>query len=249
MRVGTLCPLHDLRGMHTRVEQGFECLELVAPHDLSHCPTPDLLPAVPLIWQAPPDLPTEHPAPQLKSALLAAWQAQLAAAHTLGAVLMVVQFRRSPHLANKAALIGHYSDLLLPLVQAGRQLGVQIVLRNSPDNRDQLQLLREIIRSVPGLGLALDVAYTHQKVVKNLTNEYLWDSDLAPRLAHLYASDTDAQNADLRLPLGSTGIPDWARLARLIRERYNGSVTIDVGSADADYYDLSRMKWLAWWAK
>ncbi len=226
-----------------RVSQGFEYLELQAPHQLSNIPT--TWPDVPLIWQAPPDLPADHPATVIQDAVLQAWQQHLAAAVTVGAVLLVVQFRAPDALTHKADLIQAYARLLGELTPAARQQGVQVVLRNSPAN--QLQLLREIMRAVPGLGLALDIAYTHFGVVKPLYNEFLWDSDLAPRLAHVYISDMDGQNPQLRLPLGALGSrgPDWVRIAKQLRARYDASITLDVG--DADYLAESRQRWIVVW--
>ncbi|NJL94470.1 MAG: sugar phosphate isomerase/epimerase, partial [Anaerolineae bacterium] len=173
----------------------------------------------------------------------------LVIAQAFGARLMVVQFQRPTQLASKNTLITQYAELLHPLCEAGIAARVQVVLRNHPDNRDQLQLLREIVRAVPGLGLALDLAYAHQKVVKPLVREFLWDSDLGPRILHIYASDTPGHTPQLRLPLGSLGEAgvQWGPVVRDLRERYNASVTLDIGDANPAYLDLSRQLWLAWW--
>lgn len=244
MRLGALSPLSDVAYMHQVIDSGFDFLELTTPPTLSHLP--EQIPDVPLIWQCPPDLPFAHPTPAIREAVLESWRHHLDAAQQLGAALMVLQFH-SGDLSNKAAFIQQSIDLLQPITQAARAQSVQPVLRNSPDNRDQLQLLREIVRGVPGLGIALDVAYAGLRVVKNLTPEYLLDSDLGPRIAHVYLSESNGQDPNLRLPLGSlAGIP-WPRLVRNLRERYNASITIDVGSAAYEYLNLSRQQFLAWW--
>ena len=237
--------------MHAYIDQGFEFIELVAGYDLSGSPAGQDIASVPLIWQCPSDLPAEHESRLIRQAVLEVWREQLQAASAVNAALMILQFRQPDELHNKSVFIHRYIDLLQSITQETRAAGIQPVLRNSPDNRDQLQLLREIVRAVPGLALALDIAYAHHQVVKNLTGEYLWDSDLAPRLAHIYVSDTNGRDSSLRLPLGSVGnaAPDWSRLVRLIRERYNASVTIDAGSAAPEYLEQSRQKWLSWWAQ
>jgi sugar phosphate isomerase/epimerase len=187
--------------------------------------------------------------PAITEGIMATCQAQAAAAHSLGAVLLVLQFRLPPSLDQKARLIDHYIAFLEPLTADCRTKGLQVVLRMGPDNREQLNILRDIIRQVPGLAFALDMAYAHIGVVKNLSPEYIWDSDLGPRLGHVYVSDTDGQHPHLRLPLGSLGkmAPEWPKLVKVLKERYNASVTIDVGQASADYLALSRQKWLDWW--
>jgi sugar phosphate isomerase/epimerase len=251
MRLGTLCHLYDLETMHQRIAQGFEFLELQASHDFQQCPSHDQFPAVPLIWQCPPDLPAEHPADSIRRGVLESWREHLAAAQKIRVVLMVVQFRRPGVLSTKTHLIQNYVDMLSPLTSEAREGGVQLVLRNSPNNRDQLQLLREVVRQTAGLGLALDVAYTQHQVIKNLANEYLWDSDLSPRLTHVYVSDTNGNDAQLRLPLGCLGNAgvDWSRLVPLLKGRYNASITIDTGQAAPEYAALSREKFQHWWAK
>lgn len=254
MRLGTLCPAHALSQSSALLALGFEFIEIQAPSNLANLALPpaDDLPSVPLIWQCPPDLPMEHSAPHIREAVLTAWRAQLQMAGEIGAKLIILQFRRPVELGNKAsmyAFVEQCQALLEPITEEARALNVQPVLRMSADNREQLTLLREIMRGVAGLGLGLDIAYAGQRVVKNLLQEYLWDSDLSPRIAHVYAAESDGLNPDLRLPLAclKKGGLDWPRLVSLLRERYNASVTLDIGSLDADYLALSRAKWLAWW--
>jgi len=251
MRVGALCPVHQPQVMHLLAESGFGFLELVAADPIGQVPNSDDLPQLPIIWQAPYDLPADSFNPHVRAGVLAAWRDHLKAAASFGATLMVVQFRHPMLIPNQTAFIEQWRSLLQTITEEANQANVQVVLRNSPDNRNQLKMLREIVRETPRLGVALDVAYAHLNVVKNLTPEYLWDTDLWERLAHLYVSDTNGRDAHLRLPLGSlqAGGPDWSKLVAQIRERYNASVTIDVGSAVFDYLVYSRQKWLEWWEK
>jgi sugar phosphate isomerase/epimerase len=250
MRIGTLCPLADVPLMHQAIAAGFEFIEIVAGAEAlpPHAPPPE----VPLIWQAFADLPAAHPSAHIREAVLQDWLAHLNVAAECGALLLVVQFQPASLLRDKAdtqQMVDHYAKLLNPLTEAARALNVQAVLRMSPQNNKQLEALRALVRMVPGLGIALDVAYAHHGVVKNLSGEYLWDSDIAPRLAHLYVSDTHGRDPSLRLPLGTAGDagPDWPRLVSQLRERYNASITIDIGNAAPEYLNLSRETWLNWW--
>jgi sugar phosphate isomerase/epimerase len=245
MRLGAVCPLDDVQKMHALISQGFEFIEVTtANHVLT---IPAQLPQVPFIWQCPADLPAEYPVVLVQEAVLNIWRMHLRAAAELGAALMVVQFRRPEVLSDKLALIDQYAALLSPLTAEARALKIQLVLRMGADHREQLNILREIVRRVPGLAVALDLAYASYQVIKNLTREYLWDSDLAPRLAHVYAGEVAPNDANLRLPLGCLGNFDWGRVVRDLRERYNASVTLDIGDAMPEYQELSRTKWLAWW--
>jgi sugar phosphate isomerase/epimerase len=245
MRLGTLCPLDQLERVPALLAAGFEFIEMTHTEKL----TPITPLTVPMIWQCPSDLPAYHENSHIRAAILQAWRDHLAVAKQSQAVLMVVQFHNPTFLPDKTTYIEQWTSLLQPLTSEARAIGIQIVLRNSPDNQDQLKLLREIVRRVPGLALAVDIAYAHHKVIKNLTPEYLMDSDLSVRIAHVYASETTGQDASLRLPLGCLGDQgiEWGRLVHLLRQRYNASVTLDPGTASQDYVALSREKWLAWW--
>ena len=245
MRLGTLCPLDQIDRVPALIAAGFEFIEIT--HTSALTPITPL--AVPLIWQCPVDLPAYHDNSHVRAAVLAAWREHLAIARQSHAMLMVIQFQNPAFLHDKTAYIVQWVNLLQPITQEARAAGIQLVLRNSPDNQDQLKLLREIVRQVPGLAIAVDIAYAHHRVIKNLTPEYLMDSDLGVRMAHVYASDTTGQDVGLRLPpgcLGDQGI-EWGRLVHLLRQRYNASVTLDLGTASLDYLTLSREKWLEWW--
>lgn len=245
MRIGTVCPLSDVDKLNRLVASGFEFIELTTEnHSLT---LPNAPVNVPLIWRCPADLPAEHPMPQIQEAVLATWRSHLAAAREMGAVLMVVQFRRPSQEIDKLALANQYAALLNPLVTETRAVNIQLVLRMGWDNREQLNVLREIVRRVNGLALGLDLAYAHYQVIKNLVKEYLWDSDLAPRIAHVYAGETAPNDPFLRLPLGIGGNFEWGRVVRDLRERYNASVTLDIGAAHPEYLELSRQKWAVWW--
>jgi len=247
MRIGTLCSIHQNEKMYDLVASGFGFIELCETRHLGNLP--DSFPEGPLIWQCPDDLPAEYIDDHIRAAVLHVWRDHLAAAQKIGVALMVVQFRRPETIVDKTAFIDHYIDLLTPITAEARAAAIQVVLRNSPDNRDQLKLLREIVPRVHGLGIALDIAYAHHRVVKNLATEYLWDSDLGVRIAHIYISDTNGQDSSLRLPLnclGNAGI-EWAKLVHELRQRYNASITIDVGQASMEYLMFSRSQWLSWW--
>lgn len=231
--------------MQRAVAQGFEFIEISAQHQYDSLPNLADLPDVPLVWAVPVDIPLEHPADLVRTAALDVCFTHTGYAATLQAKLMMIQFRRPPHVPDKKVLIQHYIDLLTPLTESTRKNGVQLVLRHSSDHRDQLQLLREIVRQIDGLAIALDIAHLHCGTVKPLVNEYLWDSDLSSRLAHIYASDTNGIDPNLQMPLGS-GVIDWKAIIGQVKARYNASVCINVSGSD-DYRQLSREKWLAWW--
>lgn len=245
MRIGTVCSLANVESIMLLASQGFEFIEVTTQNHILTLPSER--PKIPLIWQCPPDLPVEHPGLQIQEAVLQTWRKHLDAAKEIEAALMVVQFRRPSGWVDKMTIVAQYAALLQPLTEEARAGNVQLVLRMGYDNREQLNILREIVRRVKGLAIALDLAYAHHHIIKNLVKEYLWDSDLAPRLAHVYAGEIVPSDPTLRLPLGCTGNFEWGRVVRDLRERYNASVTLDIGNAIPEYLELSRQQWLAWW--
>jgi|GEM_PF-4373191 len=247
MRIGHVYAVDEIHYIPDDISAGVEFVELIAPQDptILPKPIPDL--SIPLIWQLPATLPADHPNDYIRIAVTESWYQHLEVALQWDAKLMVVQLHRPQDMQGKTALfktVDRYVAMLAPLTTQTRQQGIQLVLRNTFDNRDQLQLLREIFRQVAGLGFALDIGYAHHLVNKSLVQEFLWDSDIAPRLAHMYASDTDGKTPNLRLPLGSQPTIDWQRMVSLIRERYNASVTIDCPRL---YQAMNRQLWRTWW--
>jgi sugar phosphate isomerase/epimerase len=75
-------------------------------------------------------------------------------------------------------------------------------------------------------------------VTENTTEELL--AHFGPRIRHVHLHDNKGGTADLHLPLGS-GTMDFRRqLAALKSIGYDGTITLEVFSADPHYFAYSR---------
>ena len=93
---------------------------------------------------------------------------------------------------------------------------------------DQLEMIADVDR--PGLGALFDIGHANM----------LSDDDpiaaaaaLGPHLVHCHAHDNDGLR-DSHDAIGS-GTLDWPQLARaLVRARYEGAITVEVGAPNPD---------------
>lgn len=237
-------------------EQGFDFADLAI--EPPKADAPDVAPALVrqaldrhglgVIVHTSPYLPLDNPSRKVQEAALAELLRALELASDLRAPLLTVHYLGAPSFFSIEDTVIWYAGLLTALCNAAQGLGIAVALENSPHNKDQLKILRDLFRRVPALRLLLDVAHANLGVVKNLTEEYLWDTDLSPRLAHLHLSDNDGQS-DQHAPLGAArGGIEWPKIAASLRKRaYEGTITLEVFSPDRDYLLISRDKWKVWW--
>lgn len=164
----------------------------------------------------------------------------------LGAALVTLHYLGAPRFFHRGQVVSVYAELLESL--AACDSGVRVAIENSPINRGELSLFREIFTRVPQAGLLLDVGHTHIRSGRTLAPDFLEDAVVGKRLAHVHLSDNDGRD-DLHLPLGAVrnGI-DWKKTAAgLKRSGYSGTVTLEVFSPDRDYLLASRDKWRRLW--
>ena len=196
-----------------------------------------------------PFLPFSSPSRPVQDAVLAELGRALQLAHDLRASLLTIHYAGGPPFFSHQDVALWYAGLATALCNAAESLNLTVALENSPENKDQTKILRDIFRRVPSLRLLLDVAHANLGVPRNLTDDILWDADLGLRLAHVHLSDNDGQR-DLHAPLGGArnGM-DWPKMISSLRKRgYYGTITLEVFTPDRDYLLISRDKFKAWWA-
>jgi sugar phosphate isomerase/epimerase len=181
-----------------------------------------------VICHTAPYFPIENPSPAVRQAALDELRRCLDVAQLLGAPLCTTHFRGWPGYLAEAAGYEYYRQWLTILIRHGADLGVQVALENSSDNRHQLKHFREIFHRLPELRLLFDIGHGNVKTAKSMTRDYLFA--LADRLAHVHLSDNDGQGDD-HLPLGAPrrgGIDLRHELRGLRSFRYDGGITVEV---------------------
>jgi len=121
-----------------------------------------------------------------------------------------------------------------------RRLGVDLMIENLPGDYNSALQLGELLDPLPELGLHLDIGHANLQVSHNTTEEIL--EKYASRLRHVHLHDNKGGSADLHLPLGAGNI-DLPRMVRALkRSGYDGTITLEVFTADHHYLTYSRDK-------
>lgn len=134
---------------------------------------------------------------------------------------------------------------LRELLDAGRRLGVGIMIENLPGDFNTPAQLGELLNPLPELGLHLDIGHANLRTEVN-TTEALLDA-YGDKLRHVHLHDNKGGQADLHLPLGA-GTLDTAKHVRALKEAgYDGTITLEVFTPDREYLRSSRDKLRRLW--
>lgn len=118
------------------------------------------------------------------------------------------------------------------------RLGVGMMIENLPGDYNSAPQLGELLDPLPELGLHLDIGHANLQVPHNTTEEIL--EKYGSRLRHVHLHDNKGGFADLHLPLG-TGNIDLPRMMRALKRcGYDGTITLEVFTADRHYLMYSR---------
>jgi len=124
------------------------------------------------------------------------------------------------------------------LLEAGRGLGVGVMIENLPGDFNTPAQLGDLLDPLPELGLHLDIGHANLRVDHNTTEAIL--KVHGSRLRHVHLHDNKGGTADLHLPLGA-GTLDLRRQVRSLRASgYDGTITLEVFSPDRLYLGYSR---------
>jgi len=169
-------------------------------------------------------------------------------AQDLGSPLVAVHYLGAPAFYSFHKNVAMYVDLLQYLIHAVGRTKVSVALENSPSNKMETKVFREIFNQIPEIRLLLDVAHAHLNNDIDVADDFLNDMVLGQRLSHIHISDNNGMD-DLHLPLESVrnGI-NWKKMIRMIRNHpYDGRITLEVFSPDQKYLLISRNKLMKWW--
>jgi len=138
-------------------------------------------------------------------------------------------------------------ESLADIVKLAEPLGLRILIENMDRTFNTVGQIQEALLRLPQVGFHLDMGHANLNVEKNRTGEFL--KTFADRLSHVHLSDNFGKSEDLHLPLG-TGNIEWEKLIPLLKNSgYNGTITLEVFSADRRYLLASRDKLREMWGK
>ena len=129
---------------------------------------------------------------------------------------------------------------LKEMEELARPRSIQILVENMDRIFNTVEQIREALSLMPGVGFHLDVGHANLNVDRNRTEEFL--QAFRERLVHVHLSDNFGKSEDLHLPLGAGNI-DWKKVISALKgSGYDGTITLEIFSADRRYLLFSRDK-------
>lgn len=116
------------------------------------------------------------------------------------------------------------------------------MIENFTSPFDNIEVFREVFRKIPWAKMHLDIGHANLRHNENQAKGFF--RAFGKKIAHVHVSDNNGEE-DEHLPLGCGNI-DWKEIAGVLKKnKYSGTVTLEVFSPDRDYLLLSREKFSA----
>jgi sugar phosphate isomerase/epimerase len=133
------------------------------------------------------------------------------------------------------------------ILRLAEPFGLQILIENMDRTFNTVEQIQPALFQMPQLGFHLDVGHANLNVERNRSEEFI--RAFRERLVHVHFSDNFGKSDDLHLPLGAGNI-EWPKIIALLKgSNYDGTITLEVFSADRRYLLFSRNKVRELWEK
>ena len=183
-------------------------------------------------------LPLCSPFPSLRRAAVDELKVCLEAFARLGATWMNLHPDRQAPFYSRKEVIELNLMTIRDLMATARNLGVGLMIENLPEGFNTVRQLSDLLNPIPELGLHLDIGHANLRVENNTTDDLL--ATFGKRLKHVHWHDNKGGTADLHLPLGSGNIDTDHYIRSLQSCGYDGTITLEVFTADRHYLQYSR---------
>jgi sugar phosphate isomerase/epimerase len=156
----------------------------------------------------------------------------------IGAQWMNVHPDRHTPMHSRSFFIRRNIESLIEMQEYADELGIGLMIENLPGDYNNAAQLGELLEPLPALMLHLDIGHANLRVPRNTTGEILqaWGS----RVQHVHLHDNRGGHDDLHLPLGAGNVDVRGAILQLKECGYNGTITLEVFSADRHYLAHSR---------
>lgn len=144
------------------------------------------------------------------------------------------------HFYERAQNIERNLESLRELLDAGRRLGVGVMIENVPGQYNTADEMGSLLDPLPELGMLIDLGHCFLRVPKNTFTAPAIIARYGDRIRHVHLHDNNGGDADLHLPLGAGHVPFKDVIRQLKATGYDGTITLEVFSADKRYFALSR---------
>jgi sugar phosphate isomerase/epimerase len=156
----------------------------------------------------------------------------------VGAKWMNLHPDRHAPMHDRAFYIERNLQSLRELLPHAQGCGVGLMVENLPDGFNSPEQLSELLDPLPEIGLHIDIGHANLMTFHNTTGPLC--ARYGDRLKHAHLHDNKGGHADLHLPLGSGTLDVLGSLRALKEAGYDGTITLEVFTEDANYVRYSR---------
>ena len=187
-------------------------------------------------------LPIASPFPQLRAEARALLVTAFDAFAAIGATHVNVHPDPVMRVYPFADVIAGNVDAVAELARAAAARGLTLMVENVGRAFGTVAALAPLLDAHPAVRFHLDVGHAH--LAGGTTGELL--AAFGNRLAHVHVSDNFGAD-DLHLPLGAGSVVWRDAVDGLRRVGYDGTVTLEVFSAERRHLEVSQHLWREWW--
>lgn len=183
-----------------------------------------------------------HPYPEIRRAYMKETIIVLDIATELGCSLVglhihkpkgLYQDKLKQNIASLKEIVRHASDL-----------GMVLAVENLDERAFSVEDFTKIFEAVPDAEFLFDIGHANMGSPQGKA-VYSFLEAFGDRIAHVHAHDNLGEDDD-HLPIGS-GVIGWEEVTSALKKTYDGTITLEIHSADKDYLRISREKFAKIW--
>jgi sugar phosphate isomerase/epimerase len=174
----------------------------------------------------------------LRQAALAEFRRCIDIFSRLGASSMNIHLDRFTPFHDRSFFVRRNIESLSELLPEAAQHGIGLMIENLPGDFNNAAQVGEVLDALPELGLHLDFGHANLLVPYNTAREML--DAYGDRLRHVHLHDNKGGHEDLHLPLGAGNLDVPEVVATLKDVGYDGTITLEVFTADRHFLGYSR---------
>jgi len=133
------------------------------------------------------------------------------------------------------------AETLRELMRKASEYNLKLMYEPTDALEDNIKNVSMILNKVPELFLLIDIG--HANLFGRKPEQFIKKFHEKIRHVHLHDNKRDL---DLHLPMGCGNI-DWEKIIRVLKQYYDGTITLEIFSRDRDYVLLSKEKLRKLW--
>ena len=132
-------------------------------------------------------------------------------------------------------------ETLKRLVKTAKKYNIGLMYESTDAIYDNIGNVAKVLNEVPSLFFLLDCGHTN--IFGRKPEEFI--KRFHKKIKHIHLHDNFGKD-DLHLPMGA-GLIDWARVVRVMKKYYDGTITLEIFSREREYALLSKEKLRKMW--